>query len=384
MKGLALVALLCVCGAAEVRAQEPEPPTPEILDRSPGEWRRAPEGRWADWDPGVDPPEELQPLFITSLRAYQQRDMPAALEALYEVLERAPDYPSALHQCGVIYFRLRRYGDAILAFERYLQVAPRRVGDTRALAHCYYTLGDYDRARGHYEKVLAVNPDSVEARRGFGLSLMRLGEPQRALEELRRVLELDSAHGNAAAWIAQILFDEERVEEALEAARKARDLDPYDPRPWFLLSQVLFDLGQDEEGETAERRFYFLNQVAQEIRAQEARLLYDPRQPAVYHRLVTLNRQTGNLMAVGRWLNQWLAVDPGRLSVRIQLLDLAEELEEEDAAAALAENLRQVAGDQVPAWERLVRYYAQRRDRVRQADAEAKLAELRARGGDGR
>jgi hypothetical protein len=48
---------------------------------------------------------------------------------------------------------------------------------------------------------------------------------------------------------------------------------------------------RDEEGESAARRFQVLNQIVQEIRAQEARLLDDPRQPAVYARLVSLHRQ---------------------------------------------------------------------------------------------
>lgn len=376
-----LFSLLAVCFLALSPLARQE--TDEILERKPAEWRRAAEGTWSDWSADADPPEALQPLFVRAIDAYRISDMPAALRALYEVLEEAPDYPSALHQAGVIYFRLRRYGDAIVAFERYLEVAPQRVGDTRALAHCYYTLGDYDAARVHYERVLEINPDSVEARRGYGLSFMRLGEPERALEQLRRVLELDGRHANAATWIAQVLFDEERVEEALEAAEGARDLDPFEPRPWFLLSQIYFDLGRDEEGQSAERRFSFLNQVAQEIRAQEARLLYDPRQPAVYARLVSLHRQTGNLLAVGRWLNRWLAAEPGRLAVRIAQLDLALELGEVEAAEALAQNLRTVAGDEVLAWQRLARYYAERRDRVRQAEAEAEVARLRARDGGG-
>jgi tetratricopeptide (TPR) repeat protein len=352
----------------------------EILERNPDEWRRAPEGTWSEWSAEADPPEALQPMFVKAIQAYRIGDMPASLQALFEVLESAPDYPSALHQAGVVYFRLRRYSDSVEAFERYLDVAPQRVGDTRVLAHCYYTLGEYERARAHYEKVLGIHLDSAEARRGLGLALMRLGEPELALEQLYRVLELDPRHANAATWIAQVLFDEERVEEALEAAQQARDLDPFEPRPWFLLSQIYFDLGRDEQGESAQERFSFLNQVAQEIRAQEARLLYDPNQPAVYGRLVSLHRQTGNLMAVGLWLNRWLAVEPGRVSIRIAQLDLALDMGEAEAAVALARNLRRVAGEELRAWERLARYYAERRDRVRQAEAEAEVARLRAGG----
>lgn len=351
--------------------------TPAILDRKPTEWKQAEEGRWSDWSADEMPPEELQPFLIRAVQAYRIGDLPSSLSVLYELLEQAPDFPSALHQSGVIYFRLRRYGDAIVAFERYLHVAPSRVGDTRALGHCYYTLGRYDQARGHYEKVLALNPDSVEALRGSALTWMRLGESEQALKELRRVLELDPRHANAATWIAQILYDEEQVEESLEAGKVARDLDPYEPRPWFLLSQIYFDLGQDEEGEIALARFTTLNQIAQEIRAAEARLLYDPRQPAVYSRLIDLNRQAGDLLAIGRWLNRWSEVEPQRIAIPIAQLDLALEMEDALAAAQLAENLRSIGKDSLAAWERLARYYAMQKDRVRQSEAEAAAARLR-------
>jgi predicted Zn-dependent protease len=381
--------LLLLALLVSARAPQGVPPVDDaaraaILERSPAAWERAPEGTWKDWDADSVPPEALRPFLLRSVEAYRTGDMPAALIALFELLEAAPDHPTGLHQAGVIYFRLRRYGDAVVALERYLEVAPHRLGDTRVLGHCYYTLGDYEAARDHYRAVIALEPGSAEARRGLALSLMRLGESEAALEELGRVLELEPDHADAATWVAQILFDEERSEEALEAALRARDLDPFEPRPWFLLGQILYDLGRDEEGDAARERFDELTGIAQELRAAEARLLYDPRQPEVHARIVALHRQAGDLLSVGRALNRWRAVEPGRVAVHMALLDLAVELEDPAAADRLAENLRQVAGEDLAAWERLALHHASRRDRVRQAEAEAEVARLRAARGDGR
>jgi predicted Zn-dependent protease len=349
-----------------------------VLDRSPQEWTKAVDDHWKGWDADTVPPVELQPFLVRAVQAYSQGHMPLALDALYDLLEAAPDYPSALHQSGVIYFRLRRYGDAIVALERYLTVAPQRLGDTRVLAHCYYTLGRYEQAKEHYEKVLKLNPDSVEARRGYGLCFMRLGFAEEALVQLKRVLELDTGHSNAATWIAQVLFDMDQVEEALEAAQSARDLDPYEPRPWFLLSQIFYILEREEDGDAAKMRFDELNRIAQELRAAEARLLYDPRQEQVHRRLIMLHRQAGNLRGVGQVLNRWLKVEPWRIELRVVLLDLAQEMNDGASAARLADNLRQLAKDDLSAWQALARYYAVNRDRVRQVEAEGELARLRA------
>lgn len=349
-----------------------------ILDRSPAEWRPAPEGTWRAWSRDTVPSDAELVLLRRAAESYAAGDMPAALIALFELLELAPDHPMGLHQAGVIYFRLRRYGDAIVALERYLEVAPQRLGDTRALGHCYYTLGSYEQALAHYERVLALEEEGLEARRGLALCHMRLGHPAEALANLRRVLELDPTHADAATWVARILFDEERAEEALEAALEARDLGPYEPRPWFLLSQIHYDLGQDELGDAARQRFDELNGIAQELRAAEARLLYDPRQPELHARIVGLHRRAGDLLSAGRALNRWREVEPERAAVHVALLDLAVELGQAAAAEQLASNLSRIAGDDLAAWQRLVRYHASRRDRVRQAEAEAQVARLRA------
>ncbi len=349
-----------------------------VLERRPSEWPQARAGAWRDWDAAVEPPEACKPYLARAIEAYQRGDLPTSLSALYQLLESTPEFPPAMHQAGVIYFRLRRYGDAITAFERYLAVAPSRIADTRALGHCYYTLGRYGEALQHYDKVLGVTPESVEALRGKGLAQMRLGATGEALTTLARVLELAPKHANAQAWIAQILFDEERAEEALVEARKARDLDPFEPRAWFLLSQIHYDLGEDEQGDAARARFTELNQLAQEIRAAEARLLYDPRQPALYANLIALNQRAGNATRAEYWMVRWVQTDPRNVTLRIRALDLAVELEHHEGAAACATALEALAGDSLAAWQRLAKYYAVTRQRLKQVSAEEQVSRLRA------
>ena len=113
-----------------------------VLDRSPAEWAHADEDRWADWEPAQSEPprESARGALSRALEAVERRDLTAALEGWFALLEAEPDYPPALYQAGVVYFRLRRYSDAATAFERYLQVAPERVGDTRALARRFHNL----------------------------------------------------------------------------------------------------------------------------------------------------------------------------------------------------------------------------------------------------
>ncbi|HIG11030.1 MAG TPA: tetratricopeptide repeat protein [Planctomycetes bacterium] len=360
------------------QADETEALPPSVLERQPTEWPASQPGAWRDWKAEDQPPPELAALVQQVVAASGAGDLPRALEVLFVLLEAAPDYPSALHQAGIIYFRLRRYGDAAVALERYLAVVPGRVVDTRALGHCYYTLGDYEKALAHYALVLAQRPESVEALRGKGLAEMRLGQTSAALTTLARVLKLDPRHANAQTWIAQILFDEERAPEALKAAQRGRDLDPFEPRAWFLLSQIHYDLGQNEEGDGARKRFDELSLIAQELRAAEARLLYDPRQPAVYAELVALNRRAGNGVRARHWMVRWIQTAPQDVDLRLQALDLALWMGDDPGAAACAEALWTLAGDSLAVWQRLARYHAGRRDRIKQVAAEEQVARLKA------
>lgn len=311
-----LAAALALPAAASI-TQETAPPA--ALERSPKEWPTAPPGRWDGWDVDVAPPKSTEPLLLRAIDAFTRNDMPATLQALFELLEQEPDFPSALHQAGVIYFRLRRYEDSIVAFERYLVIAPHRTGDTRYLAHSYYSLGRYEKARDHYKKVLAVRPKSPEAHHGLGLTYMRLGRATAALAELQRVLELDPKHADAAAWIAQILYDEERLEDALVAVEAAQALDAFSARTWFLTSQIHYELGADEAGDAAKARFDLLDRATQELRSIETQLLYDPTNGALFRRLVALHREVGNERGVKRGLQRWLQAVPDEAEARTLL-----------------------------------------------------------------
>ncbi len=164
----------------------------------------------------------------------------------------------------------------------------------------------------------------------------------------------------------------------MKAAQRGRDLDPFEPRAWFLLSQIHYDLGQNEEGDGARKRFDELSLIAQELRAAEARLLYDPRQPAVYAELVALNRRAGNGVRARHWMVRWIQTAPQDVDLRLQALDLALWMGDDPGAVACAEALWTLAGDSLAVWQRLARYHAGRRDRIKQVAAEEQVARLKA------
>lgn len=338
---------------------------------------RADEGRWKDFETTAPRPDEIPPGVREAFEALRDHDPLLALAELFRALRAQPDYPPALYESGVVYFRLQRYGDAIVVLERFLRHVPGRIGDTRVLGHCYYSLGDYSRAKAHYGRVLAASPDDVEALRGLGLCEMRLGDSKRALELLAAVLEKQPAHAEAWAWRARILCDEDRSAEALEAAVRARDLQPWEPRPWFLLGQILADLGREGEGAAALARYRELNALAQESRSIGTRLRFDPHQVPLLARLVDVHRGTGNVPGAREALARLAKERPTDVDLRILAVDVLESMEDADGARLAATSLAQRCADEWKAWKRLETYYARLRDRQKQLEAGERYRRLK-------
>ncbi len=349
-----------------------------VLKRDPRDLPRAPEGRWKAFGEVEIRPEDIPSDFHDARAALADNDLPMALRALYALLEKEPEYPPALHQAGIIYFKLQRYSDAVEMFERFVRQVPQKLGETRTLGHCYYTLGEYEKAKAHYERVLAVAPGEVEAVRGLALTHMRLGDGAKALELLARVLETEPEHIDAWTWRAHILFDLGRTEEARVAAEKARDLDPYQARTWFILGRVLLELGKDDEGRAAHARFNELQAIAQDLRSLESRLEFRPHQLPLLLQIVELHRKAGDVARTRTALAHALLERPRDVALRILALDVLEDLGDEDGASVAAKSLESIGADDASAWKRLEEYYARLKDLQNQLRAGERYRRLRA------
>ena len=350
----------------------------------PRQLPRAEPGRWSEWRPSDPIPDEHRAALAEGMRAYGARDYARALDVLFPLLEREPDFPPALYQSGTSFFRLRRYGDCAECLERFVAVVPHEIGATQALGHSLYSLGRYEEARSHYERVLAANPESAEALRGYGLAHMRLGDEERALEILRRVVELRPAHAEAHAWIAHLAYELDRLEEAREAAERALELAPHEPRPWFLLSRILAEEGEDAAALEARARFEDLSRIRQEVLALEGVLLHDPTRVEVLRALVDLRVRSRDTAGLRRDLGLMTRLRPGDPGVRILALDALLAAGDDGAARTAALEMERACPSSPEAWKRLQSYWGSVGERMKQVQAGERYLRLQqARAGDG-
>lgn len=340
---------------------------------------RAESGRWAGFVAAVEAGDVASfvgdDVIARHQRAevlYARRDYRAALHELYGVLEQAPDFPPALLVLGTAQFRLRRYGDAAAAFERFVEAAPEQVFRTQALAHCYYSLGDYERARVHYERVLAGGSRSLEAVRGLALAHWRLGDQERALALLDEVLAAEPDHVEALQWKAQLLYESEDFAAALHLAERAGVLAPHDPRALFLQSRCLFELERDDEAERVRLRWRELDALTQEVRRLEGRLPFERQPYGLAIELAQLCRRTKDRETARDALAVAERTRPDDVALEafhLFALDLLFDIGDVEGAALAAVALERNCPNSVAGWKRLELYYAQVRDRRRQIEA---------------
>jgi len=387
MIALGLVALACLAqetsGQASGATEDAGSALPPILLSSPGELPRAKAGRWSGYDGtdlqalGVE--REIFDVLQRAQTRYLARDYPGALEPLFQALRSEPDLPEALSLAGLVYFRLRRYGDAVLLYERLVEVAPKLVGRTLALGHGYYSLGDYARARAHYLRLKELRPNDPSVQRALGLTLYRLGDEEAALAIFEALLERGAELDKARYWLGRIRYERGEPELALEHVKALDALTPYDVRTWYLRMQVLYDLGREEEARAAESRWREVDLLTQELRKVDGLLGIQPGRFDLLSRKFELHARLGDAFSARAVLPRLVEARPPEVAeagLYLGTLETLLGLGDTAGALAAARTLEQRCPDDLATWKRLELLYASMRMRTDQVRAARRVREL--------
>lgn len=330
-----------------------------ILARDPRALPRAEKDTWRNFEFARYGDEPVKSQIARAKDAILGGDFVGALSELLAVLEARPDFPPALHMTGILYWRLQRYGDSAAMLERYVDVAPERIGETRVLGHDLYTLGLYAEARAHYERVLEKVPGDVEALRGLALTLWRSGDTDAALARLARGLEIAPGNADLWSWKAAIAFDAGENEAAREAAERALSIDAFEARTWFTLARVLDETGREPAAAAARARFEALSRSASAVRRAEARLLVDPKAPALIADWLdarVAHGAPGPLRAALQQISRYPELRRDPVVVRAEL-DACRLLADRERGGAAAVALEKAAGEDARAWRSLLAWF---------------------------
>jgi tetratricopeptide (TPR) repeat protein len=160
--------------------------------------------------------------FAAGQFAESQGQFAAAMHQYQEALKLDPKHLPSLYRTGVLLTNLKRFDEAIAAWQRYMTATNNSGSAYNNLAYCYEMQGRPKLAEETYKKGIELDPRDAGCRTNYGLMLARRGQIQEAIRIWTPALSDAEIHYNLAG-IYQI---DGRKQEAKAEYQKALDLDP--------------------------------------------------------------------------------------------------------------------------------------------------------------
>ena len=162
--------------------------------------------------------------------------------------------PAINYAVGQLWALLRRNERAIDAFRRCTAVDPARVAAWRMIGFlCQQDERRHGEALLAFERAVELAPDDAISRYNFGFLLHRQGELEHALAQMTAAVRLRPALDQAWYGCGLLLSELGRPQEALVALRRAVELQPFNGSASYALCRACQAVG-DEEGLLAEYR----------------------------------------------------------------------------------------------------------------------------------
>ena len=174
--------------------------------------------------------------------------------------EMAPEHPEALHQLGLLLYRLNRFDDAITTISQAINHAPSSplfwfnlgfVAQKAARADeairayrqavalnpkqldAWINLGNVLRDRGNlpesidaHHKALALNPSHADTHNNLGVALKEQGQMPRAIASYRQAIQLKPGHVEALNNLGLALMETGSLNEAIDSLTQALTIMP--------------------------------------------------------------------------------------------------------------------------------------------------------------
>jgi tetratricopeptide (TPR) repeat protein len=147
-----------------------------------------------------------------------------ALEEIDTAVRLDPDNALVQRNRGYVLDNQGRHGEAIAAFVRAAELAPKLGYIYTTAGNGYVALGEYDNAITYYEKTVEATPDSPVGYDALGHASALAGDPDRGLSMLKKAIEIDPEYGPAYAHLGRLYYTQLNYESAIENFLKAIDL----------------------------------------------------------------------------------------------------------------------------------------------------------------
>ncbi|MBW4447980.1 MAG: tetratricopeptide repeat protein [Spirirestis rafaelensis WJT71-NPBG6] len=150
------------------------------------------------------------------------------------------------NQANTLY-ELQRYKDALLVYEKAVDIKPKYAKGWNGQGKTLYELKQYKEALAVYDKAIQIQPDYLEAWSGRGFVLQKLQRYNEAIASFDKALQLESNHSDVWNAKGEALSNLTQYDNAIKAYDKAIELKLHYYEAWYNKGLALQNLKRYEE-----------------------------------------------------------------------------------------------------------------------------------------
>ena len=219
-----IAALLTSCGS------EGEPAPPTTVPQTPTAAATPTLSAEHHWELGVD--------------YHEQGNVEQAIVQFERAIELDAKESRAHRSLGTVYLEEDRFEESAAAYERAVEIDPDYGEAYGDLTAAYFELGRIEEAVSAGEKALELTPDYATAHNNLGVVYQQQGTLDKAIAEYEKAIELDPSDAGPHANLGIIYKDQGEFDLAIAAFQKAIELDPADAKPHNSLGNVYKNQGE--------------------------------------------------------------------------------------------------------------------------------------------
>lgn len=154
---------------------------------------------------------------------------------------------------------LGKYEEAILSYDRALEIDPDYHEAWVNRGNALVNLREYEKAIASYDRAIEINPNDFYVWNSRGYTLRMLEQYEEAIASFDRAIEINPNNFYAWDYRGYVLVKLEQYENAIASSDRAIEIKRNDPRTWDNRGYVLANLGRYEEGIKSHQKALVIN-----------------------------------------------------------------------------------------------------------------------------
>jgi len=175
---------------------------------------------------------------------FQKGNVDEAIVHYQKALQIEPDYAYAYNNLGLAFFHLGRVDEAIADSQKALAINPNYAEAYFNLGNDLWQEGRTNEAITNYQKVLEINPNDARAQYNLGNALLQEGQFDEAIIHFRKSLENDPSHAETYFNLGNAFLQKGQFDEAITHYRRALEINPNNAETYNNLGNALMQGGR--------------------------------------------------------------------------------------------------------------------------------------------